>query len=291
VSLNYKYAEVWTQGNQLILIDKKGLTFKVLKLKKGIGMIIIKLIILAKSTFHKLTIVITTLILFGSGYCFSQSDNTGQNMKTKDSILTKNVEPVYLDKKDPIFVSIKARVINDLKESSKKVDPESPENKLLTEQVKTWPQEKQDRVNALFIQSMYDYAEQTHFDAGIFMIVFEVIGKKDQKELSEENDIRVLNLGNDKYVAEFWEDGIALNSEAHAIAWAHELANSERAKKNPGSGLGNVKEIKKTYADARKLIKDGKKERYTKVFALLYSKEKDGSITFINPFQAIMDFK
>ena len=250
-----------------------------------------KLIIPAKSTFHKLTIAIISLILFGSGYCFPQSDYTGQNMKTKDSIQAKNVDPVYLDQKDPIFISIKGKVITDLLETVKKVDPESPENKLLTEQVKTWPQEKQDQVNALFVQSIYDYAEKTHFDAGIFMMVFDVMGKKDQKELSEENDIRVLNLGKDKYVAEFWEDGIAVNSEAHAIAWAHELANSERAKKNPGSGLGNVKEIKKTYANARKLIIDGKKERYTKVMALLYSKEKDGSITFINPFQAIIDFK
>ncbi len=254
-------------------------------------MIIIKLIIPAKSIFHKLTIAITILILFGSGYCFPQSDDTGQNMKTKNSIQTKNVDPVYLDQKDPIFISIKVRVINDLRESAKKVDPDLPENKLLTEQVKTWPQEKQDQVNALFVQSIYDYAEQTLFDAGIFMMVFDVMGKMDQKELSEENDIRILNLGNDKYVAEFWEDGIAVNSEAHAIAYAHELANSERAKKNPGSGLGNVKEIKKIYADARKLIKDGKKERYSKVMALIYSKEKDGSITFNNPFQKIIDFK
>lgn len=33
-NFNNKYAEVWTQDNQHILIDKKGLTFKVLKLKK-----------------------------------------------------------------------------------------------------------------------------------------------------------------------------------------------------------------------------------------------------------------
>jgi hypothetical protein len=250
-----------------------------------------KLIIPAKSTFHKLTIAITSLILFGSGYCFPQSDYTGQNMKTNDSIQTKNVDPVYLDQKDPIFISIKARVINDLKESTKKVDPDSPENKLQVEEAKKWPQEKQDQVNALFVQSIYEYAEKTHFDAGIFMMVFDVMGKKDSKELSEENDIRVLNLGNDKYVAEFWEDGIAVNSEAHAIAYAHELANSERAKKNPGSGLGDVKVIKKNYADTRKSIKDGKQERYTKVMALLYSKEKDGSITFNNPFQSIIDFK
>lgn len=227
-----------------------------------------------------MTLAISALILFGSGYCFPQSD----------SIQAKNVDLIYLKQKDPIFVSIKARVINDLKESTKKVDPDSPENKLHVEEVKKWSQEKQDQVNALFAQSIYDYAEKTHFDAGILMMTFDVMGKKDQKELSEENDIRVLNLGNDKYVAEFWEDGIAVNSEAHAIAWAQELANSERAKKNPGSGLGNVKEIKKTYADARKLIKDGKQERYTKVLALLYSKEKDGSISFHDPYQQLYDF-
>jgi hypothetical protein len=245
----------------------------------------------ANSSTHKIIIAITTLIFFGSGYCFSQSNNTGQNMEANINIQTKNVDFVSLDKKDPIFISIKSRVITDLKESVKKADPESPENKQRAEQVKTWTQEKQNQLNALFEKSIYDYADQTHFDAGTFMMVFDVLGKVDQKEIAEEYDIRVLNLGEDKYVAEFWEDGIATNSEAHAIAWAHELANSERAKKNPGSGLGNVKEIKKTYADARKLIKDGKKEQYTKIMALLYTVEKDGSITFHDPGQQVMDFK
>jgi hypothetical protein len=239
----------------------------------------------------QIIIAITALILFGSGYCFSQSNNIENNMKTNNSIQTKNVDPVYLDKEDPIFISIKGRVIKDLQESVKKADLESPENKLRKEQMKEWSQEKLGQLNDLSEKSIFDYAEQTHFDAGIFMMVFDVMGKMDQKELSGEYDIRVLSPGNDKYVAEFWEDGIAVNSEAHAIAWAHELANSERAKKNPGSGLGNVKEITKTYADARKLIKDGKKERYTKVMALLYSKGKDGLVSFNDPFQPLIDFK
>jgi hypothetical protein len=248
-----------------------------------------KLITLTKTRAPKLIIAITAMILFGNVYCFSQSDNTGQNMKTNDSIQTKNVDPVYLDKKDPIFISIKGRAITDLKESTKRADPESPENKLRAEQVKELSQEKQDQLNALFVKSIYDYAYQTRFDAGLFMMAFDVMGKMDQKELSEESDIRVLYFGEDKYVAEFWEDGIAVNSEAHAIEWAHELANSERAKKNPGSGLGDVKVIKKNYAEIRKSIKDGKKERYSKVMALLYVREKDGSITFRDPYQAMID--
>ena len=123
------------------------------------------------------------------------------------------------------------------------------------------------------------------------MLVFEDLGKMDQKEIAEEYDIRVLYLGNDKYVAEFWEDGLTVNSEAHALARAHELANSEYAKKNPDSGVGNVEVIKENYANVRKSIEDGKKERYTKMMALLYTLNKDASIIFHNPFQPLIDFK
>ena len=233
-------------------------------------------------------IAITALILFGSGYCFSQTPKTGQTIDTYNNIQTKNAADVYLDKNDTIFISIKRRAVTDLKKSA---DPESPENKLLGTQINTWTKEKQDQFEALFVKTINNYNAQTHFEPGTFMLVFEDLGKMDQKEIAEEYDIRVLYLGKDKYVAEFWEDGLAVNSEAHAIARAHELANSERAKKNPGSGLGDVEVIKENYSNNRKSINNGQKERYTKVMALLYTLDKDGSIIFHNPFQPLIDFK
>jgi len=51
-----------------------------------------------------------------------------------------------------------------------------------------------------------------------------------------------------------------------------------------------VNEVEKKYEDVRNSIKAGKVERYTKVMALLYVQEKDGSITFHDPFQPMYDF-
>ncbi|HEY3388392.1 MAG TPA: hypothetical protein VGK38_02395, partial [Prolixibacteraceae bacterium] len=150
---------------------------------------------------------------------------------------------------------------------------------------------KQSHFESLFVKSINDYAAQTYFEPGTFMLVFDVLGKMDQKELAEDYDFRVLCIGDNKYVAEFWEDGIATNSEAHALTYAKELANSEFAKKNPHSDVGNVEIIKQNYARTRKSIKDCKQDRYKKVMALLYSREKDSSIIFHNPFQPMYDFK
>jgi hypothetical protein len=108
------------------------------------------------------------------------------------------------------------------------------------------------------------------------MLVFRALGKRDMKEMAEEYDIRVQYLGGNIYVAEFWEDGIAVNSEAHALASTNDP--DDRAI------------VKETYADVRKSIETGKLERYTKVMALLYEQEKDGSITFHDPFQSVIDF-
>ncbi|MCX6175579.1 MAG: hypothetical protein NTZ27_12570 [Ignavibacteriales bacterium] len=212
-------------------------------------------------------------------------------MKTTiNNIKTKNVASVYLDKNDPKFISIKDRAVTDLKQSIKRADPESPENKLIAAQIKTWTSEKQNKLPVLFEKSIKEYTAQTQFDAETFLLVFDELGKKDQKKIAEEYDIRVQYLGDDKYVAEFWEDGLAVNSEANAVAYAHELANSEYAKKHPDGDVGNVEVVKKNYANTRKSIKDGKQERYTKMMALLYTIEKDGSVTFHDPGQPIIDF-
>jgi hypothetical protein len=247
-----------------------------------------KLNISAKLSVPKMIVTITTFILLGSGYCFSQSNKTGQTMNNNKNIYIKKVDPFYIDKNDPVFLTIKGRAITDLKKSA---DPESPENILMAERIKTWSEEKQSQLETLFVTTINDYTDKTNFEPGTFMMVFNVLGKMDQKELAEEYDFRVLNIGDYQYVAEFWEDGIAVNSEAHALAYAHELANSEYARKHPDSDVGNVEVIKKNYADVRKSINDGKKERYNKVMAFLYTKEKDGSIAFHDPFQPLIDFK
>lgn len=230
-------------------------------------------------------IAIIALILFGSGYCFSQSNKTGQIVDTTiNTIQTENEAPVYLDKKDSRYIAIKGRTVTDWRLSSEKSDPKSPENKLIAPQVKVWPQEKQDQLQALFEKSIADYTDQIHLDAETFMLVFSDFGNMDQKKLVDEYDFRVQYLGDNKYAAEFWEDGLTVNSEANALAWATELA-----KKYPDD-KGMIKDVKETYANVRKSIEDGKQDRYTKIMALLYTLEKDGSITFHDPFQPMIDF-
>ena len=228
---------------------------------------------------------LSALILLGNGYCFSQSNKTGKTMKT-----TKKVETVYLDKKDPKFVSIKGRAFTDLDEIVKQFNPESEKNKLIDIQTKTWTEEMRNESQALGAKSINDYAEQTHLDVGMFMTIITNMVDYDQKKLEKEWEVRVQSAGADKYIAEFWEDGLATNSEENAVAYAHELANSEYAKKHPDSDVGNVEVIKKNYADNRKTINAGKQERYQKMIALLYSADKVGTVSFINPFQPSIDF-
>ena len=232
----------------------------------------------------QIIIAVVTLILFDSGFCFSQSKKTGETMKT-----TKKAETVYLDKNDPKFISIKSRVLSDLDEIVKQFDPESEKNKLIAIQTQTWTEEMRNESQALGAQSINDYAEQTHIDIGMFMMVITSLGEIDQKKMEKEWDVRVQFMGVDKYVAEFWEDGLAVNSEENAVAYSHELANSEYAKKHPDSNVGNVEEIKNNYANTRESIETGKQERYTKMIALLYTVDNSGTVTFINPFQLAVD--
>jgi hypothetical protein len=180
---------------------------------------------------------------------------------------------VYLDKNDPMFMTISGRAVTDLK---KKSDSASADNKFIAAKLKSLTKDEQNQLEAIFIKSISNYTARTHFDVGTFMLVFRALGKRDMKEMAEEYDIRVQYLGGNIYVAEFWEDGIAVNSEAHALASTNDP--DDRAI------------VKETYADVRKSIETGKLERYTKVMALLYEQEKDGSITFHDPFQSVIDF-
>lgn len=230
---------------------------------------------------YKIGLYLIALIFIGKGYCFSQSDNTPLIMDTTiNNIQAKNVTPVYLDKNDPIFIKIKGRTLTDLRQRS---DTASTENKLIATKIATLTKEQQTQLEALFVKSINDYTAQTRFEIGEFMRHFSELQDKDPKDIAEEYDIRVQVLGSDKYAAEYWEDGIAVNSEEHALAWAQELA-----KRSPDN-KEIVKEVKKTYEDVRNSIKAGKQERYTKVMALLYVQEKDGSITFRYPYQALID--
>lgn len=238
-----------------------------------------------KTTALQIIYTITLLVLLGSGYCFSQSNNTGQIMDTtNNNIQTKNLAPVYLDKSDPIFISIKTRAVADLKQ---RTDTASAENKLIADKLRTLTEEKQTQLEAILVKSFTDYTSQTH---GEFMLHFKEVAEKDPKNIAEEYDFRVQNLGNNKYAAEYWEDGLTVNSEENALAWAQEVVKRQESAKVSPDIKGNVQEVKIKFEDVRNSIKSGKQERYTKVLALLYVQEKNGSITFRDPYQALYNF-
>ncbi len=239
------------------------------------------------SVFQTCIAWIFLIFIFGMNG-FSQTSYKGISMN--NNIQTKNISPGYLDKNNPVFISIKSRAAQDLKQASEKADMESSENKLLKSKIKTWPEKKRKQFQSLFEKSINDYTSQTHFDTDTFMMIFSEFGKMDLKQIADEYDLRVQSLGDNKFAAEFWEDGLAVNSEANAIKNAHELAASDYAKKHPDSGIGDISKIKETYAATRKSINNGETQRFTKVIVLLYTKEKDSSIVFHNPFQAVFDF-
>jgi len=243
-----------------------------------------------KSPIPKVLLAIAALIVVGGGYWFSQSNKSGETMSTTtNSTQSKKVAPGYLDKNDPIFISIKGRAGTDLEQSIKRADPESAENKSLATQAEAWTEEKQNQFLALFEKSIDDYVDQTHlsnggiFSFGTFMVVFKSFGEMEQKRMGERHDIRVQYLGGDKYVAEFWED-----SEAPALA---------STSKPDDDNIEMVKElIRLSSGRDSTSIEDGITStqkvalRYTKMMALLYTQANDGSMTFNDPFQPVFDF-
>jgi hypothetical protein len=211
----------------------------------------------------------------------SAQDAVEDKNKSSVEYSSQNIKPTYLDKNDFIFISIKDRVVNDMKKTA---DYESIENKTIAAKIKSLTGEKKNQLDTLFVKSISDYTAKINFDAGTLMTVFKNLAGKPVIKIYEENDIRILQLGEDNYVAEFWEDGLAVNSEEHAIAWANELIS-----KYPDDSE-ILKNVKETYANARKSIEEGEVDRYSKVMALLYTKEKDGTLTYHNPFQIMIDF-
>jgi hypothetical protein len=228
--------------------------------------------IMAIKTNTKVFFVLTALILGGSGYSFSQ--NTKINVQS------------YLE----AYTTIKGRAMPDLTECIRKSKSDSPEGKVAAIKMKDWSEEKKSQMQDLFRRSITDYSGQVHMDVSEFMTVISSFGEEYQKKQFAASDFRVQKLGDDKYVGEFYCDLLLANSEENAVISAHELAQSPYAKKHPDSDIGNVEVIKKTYADERKLIEAGKHPRYATIMALLYTRAKDGTIIFNDPFQAGIDF-
>ncbi len=193
---------------------------------------------------------------------------------------------LYLTKSDPVYIAIKARLVNDLTQSAKSSDTANERNKTISQKLRTLPEERQEYYQDIFISSLRDYNEQINFDFGTFMMLYNELMKKDQKILVAQSDLRILFLGKNKYAAELWEDGVIANSEAKALEWAEQLS-----KRYPGNEETTIKEVKATYAKARKDMLSGKQQRYTKIMAFLYTKEKDGSMLFHDPGQVMLDFK
>jgi hypothetical protein len=191
----------------------------------------------------------------------------------------------YLTKSDPVYIAIKATLVNDLTQSAKSSDTATDRNKSIRAKIRTLSEERQEYYQNIFFKSLRDYNEQVHFDFDMFMMLYTDLMKKDQKTLVGESDFRVKLLGGNKYAAELWEDGVVANSEAKALEWAEQISKRFPDNKN------TVNEVKATYAKARKDMLSGKQQRYTKIMAFLYTKEKDGSMLFHNPGQAMLDFK
>jgi len=270
--------------------------------------------------FNKIGLSLAFLIFVGVN-CFSQTTKNEQTMKkninqearisafeikgqsvseqtSETAVETENTQPdvpapVFLDANDPIFLNIQSRAFSDLDTIVKGMGPESAESKL----AETLSEEKNSELAAILGESINNYARQTQVDAITFWLLNSTMVDQDQKKLKKKWkvrvqtwEVRVQSAGADKYVAEFWEDGLVVNSEENAMAYAQELANSNLFKEDPNYYIENVEDIKNNYADIRKNIKAGKQERYLKMMALLYSLDEGGTVSFINPLQPVIDF-
>ncbi len=195
---------------------------------------------------------------------------------------------VYLNTNDPIATAIRARAISDLRQSVTRTDPESAESKTITAQIEAMPKEKQDQLQEIFLKSINDYLTQTRFDVtvfnyGTFMMLFSDLGKMDLKKIGIEYDIRVQNLGGDQYAAEFWEDSRA---HAKALEGNPNPEDIEVFKELIRLSNGQKSVTQEDGATTTSMVSS----RYTKMLGLLYSLEKDSSLTFHDPFQPMMDF-
>lgn len=227
--------------------------------------------------------LIISIIILILGGVFTYTKFMPNSKISKTNSIASNISQVkYLEKTDPIYKTIAARVLSDFQAAAEIGTKGAPKTKSVESKLQALSQEEQDQFQALFVKSIDDYMTKLDYDFKGFMSVFSSrLATLDQKKMAEEYDIRVQYLSGNRYVAEFWEDGLAVNSEANAVSSTNQSATTYPE---------NREALKKTYADIRKSITDGKQERYTKVMVLLYTLETDGSITFHNPFQPVIDF-
>ncbi len=233
-----------------------------------------------KTTYSKRLIISFIIILIMGGvFAYIKYMPNSKISETKST--TSNIAKVgYLEKIDSLYQTITNRVLGDFLEAAKIGTKGAPETKMVESKLQALSQEKQNQLQALFIKSIDEYMTKLDYDFKGFMSVFSSrLATLDQKKMLEEYDIRVQYLGENKYVAEFWEDGLAVNSEANAVSSTNQSATTYPE---------NREALKKSYADIRKSIIDGKQVRYTKVMVLLYTL-KDSSFTFLNPFQPMID--
>lgn len=200
-------------------------------------------------------------------------------------ISTLMAKPIYLSKTDPLYIQIKSRAMNDFREAIKRANPNSEENLAKKTKLKTLSEAKQAEYNDAFIQSLRDYTSQLDFSFEIFMLVFVDFDLNGLNKFMNESDFRVRLITGNKYAAEYWEDGVLANSDENAIIWAKTIM-----KKYPNNKEA-LKEVRENYANIRKLMLNGKNERYTETMAFLYTKEKDGTILFHHPGQVMYDLK
>ena len=222
-------------------------------------------------------IVAATLTCWSN--CFCQTRKPSADTKVAKNTTIKKHGTGGIQKNDSITILIKNRAIDDLIHLVEISNPSTPDNKLMTEKMKGWPEEKQERFIQFFQTSINNYISKVKLaevDAAMFLYILSEFKEMDKKRISEQYDIRVSKSGNN-YIAEFWEDGLDLNSEKHAIQ------NAVDAKQ--------IETIKERYAIVRGTIKSGKNKRYVKMMALLYAKQPDGTVIFIEPIKPMMDFK
>jgi hypothetical protein len=116
---------------------------------------------------------------------------------------TKTADQLYLDKTDPIYLSIKSRLLSDLNETAKTLDPELAENKLIEARLKEHPGLRS-QIQTIGQRSITKYTEEVQLELGMFMLVLSSFGEMDEEKM--EWDVRVQHLGDDRYTGELWED-------------------------------------------------------------------------------------
>ncbi len=232
---------------------------------------------------------ILLLILVVVGYYLHQSKsksmdiNQIQNTQISATAissrdLTKKEQ--YLEKNDLIYQLLSARVVGDMKTAVQKSDPTLPENQALKEKISLLPKEKQDEIqkqatmimqNSLvsyMVKTQYvDSLENANGLKGAMTVLSGLLefAKKDPAEISKQYDLRVLPIGNNEYVVEFW-----IGSSAETPTGLYATAITAITAIVKGEGLGF--------------------EKYDKDQAVWYTIDENKNVVFHSPTQELEDF-